>query len=54
MTGGRYELSQDGPQWILTVAIDEKWLQAPQRQYPVFVDPTMSFGGAARLPLGWG
>ncbi|MFI0470177.1 PA14 domain-containing protein [Saccharopolyspora sp. 5N102] len=44
MTGGRYELSQDGPQWFLTVVVDEKWLQAPQRQYPVFVDPTMSFG----------
>ncbi|QIZ38594.1 hypothetical protein [Saccharopolyspora sp. ASAGF58] len=44
MTGGRYELSPDGPQWFLTVSVDEQWLRAPQRQYPVFVDPTMSFG----------
>jgi hypothetical protein len=36
-----YELSPDGVNWTLTVEIDPGWLHAPDRQFPVAVDPSV-------------
>ncbi|QIP85021.1 DNRLRE domain-containing protein [Streptomyces sp. Tu 2975] len=36
------ELSRHGKQWRLTVTPDAKWLAAPERQYPVVIDPTIT------------
>ncbi|MEV6655330.1 DNRLRE domain-containing protein [Streptomyces sp. NPDC051219] len=36
------KLSRDGKGWKLTVTPDAKWLAAPERQYPVTVDPTLA------------
>lgn len=43
-TGGRYELARDGADWLLTVRVDKAWLGAKDRTYPVYVDPTLSYG----------
>ncbi|WP_233224144.1 PA14 domain-containing protein [Amycolatopsis sp. BJA-103] len=44
MTGGTYSLEQAGADWWLTVAVDANWLRDPKRVYPVFVDPTFTYG----------
>ncbi|MEV4049578.1 PA14 domain-containing protein [Amycolatopsis sp. NPDC049688] len=44
MTGGTYTLDKSGKDWWLTVAVDANWLRDPKRVYPVFVDPTVTFG----------
>lgn len=36
------KLTKAGKGWKLTVTPDAKWLAAPERQYPVTVDPTIS------------
>ncbi|MER5489529.1 DNRLRE domain-containing protein, partial [Streptomyces sp. NPDC002812] len=36
------KLTKTGTGWKLTVTPDAKWLAAPERQYPVTVDPTIS------------
>ncbi|MFG3475022.1 DNRLRE domain-containing protein [Streptomyces sp. NPDC047980] len=36
------ELSRHGKQWRLTVTPDAKWLAAPERRYPVVIDPTIT------------
>ncbi|SED95492.1 RHS repeat-associated core domain-containing protein [Streptomyces sp. TLI_105] len=36
------KLSKAGKGWELTVTPDAKWLTAPERQYPVTIDPTIS------------
>ncbi|MFJ9802118.1 DNRLRE domain-containing protein [Streptomyces wuyuanensis] len=36
------ELSRHGRQWRLTVTPDATWLAAPERQYPVVIDPTIT------------
>ncbi|MEU6879181.1 DNRLRE domain-containing protein [Streptomyces sp. NPDC046712] len=36
------QLSRDGKGWKLTVTPDAEWLAAPERQYPVTVDPTIA------------
>ena len=43
-TGGTYRLEQVKDGWALTVSVNEKWLRAPERVYPVSVDPTFSYG----------
>ncbi|MFI6726491.1 DNRLRE domain-containing protein [Streptomyces atratus] len=35
-------LSRHGKDWRLTVTPDAKWLAAPERQYPVVIDPTIT------------
>ncbi|MGA5068242.1 DNRLRE domain-containing protein [Streptomyces exfoliatus] len=35
-------LSKAGKGWTLTVTPDAKWLAAPEREYPVTIDPTIS------------
>ncbi|MGW0121499.1 golvesin C-terminal-like domain-containing protein [Streptomyces sp. NPDC003327] len=35
-------LTREGQGWKLTVTPDAKWLAAPERQYPVTIDPTIS------------
>ncbi|MFE1443252.1 DNRLRE domain-containing protein [Streptomyces sp. NPDC058739] len=40
-TAVQQSLSRDGKAWKLTVTPDEKWLAAPERQYPVTIDPTI-------------
>ncbi|MEU8527092.1 DNRLRE domain-containing protein [Streptomyces sp. NPDC048629] len=35
-------LTRSGKGWRLTVTPDAKWLAAPERQYPVTVDPTLT------------
>ncbi|OXM58670.1 hypothetical protein CFP71_01715 [Amycolatopsis thailandensis] len=44
MTGGSYTLEQAGADWWLTVAVDANWLRDPKRVYPVYVDPTFTYG----------
>ncbi|XIF82729.1 PA14 domain-containing protein [Kutzneria buriramensis] len=44
MTGGAYALDRAGSDWWLTVKVDPKWLRDPKRVYPVFVDPTVTYG----------
>nr|WP_307661548.1 DNRLRE domain-containing protein [Streptomyces sp. V1I1] len=36
------KLARDGKQWRLTVTPGAKWLAAPERQYPVVIDPTIT------------
>ncbi len=57
----RYELGpeQDG-HWRLTVRADPQWLQAPQRSFPVRIDPTLVTGppygcviGGRKGQTGW-
>jgi YD repeat-containing protein len=36
------ELTRHGKQWRLTVTPDATWLAAPERQYPVVIDPTIT------------
>lgn len=36
------KLTKAGQGWTLTVTPDAKWLAAPERQYPVTIDPTIS------------
>ena len=38
----KQKLSKSGKGWKLTVTPDAKWLAAPERQYPVVIDPTIS------------
>ncbi|MFF0204374.1 DNRLRE domain-containing protein [Streptomyces sp. NPDC005017] len=40
-TAVQQSLSRDGKAWKLTVTPDAKWLAAPERQYPVTIDPTI-------------
>ncbi|RBY95864.1 hypothetical protein DQ237_12020 [Blastococcus sp. TF02-8] len=42
-TGGTYALERVGQKWALTVSVDEAWLRAPERVYPVSVDPTFTY-----------
>ncbi|MBB5857214.1 RHS repeat-associated protein [Amycolatopsis umgeniensis] len=44
MTGGTYTLEQAGADWWLTVAVDANWLRDPKRVFPVYVDPTFTYG----------
>jgi RHS repeat-associated protein len=44
LTGGSYALEQTGDQWWLTVSVDPVWLRDAKRVYPIFVDPTFTFG----------
>jgi RHS repeat-associated protein len=37
--------------WIISIATDKAWLTAPDRKYPVEVDPSVNFWGAT--PLTW-
>ncbi|MFD0427605.1 DNRLRE domain-containing protein [Streptomyces zhihengii] len=36
------DLSRHGKQWRLTVTPDARWLSAPERRYPVVIDPTIT------------
>ncbi|MER7537820.1 DNRLRE domain-containing protein [Streptomyces sp. NPDC097704] len=38
----RQKLTRAGKGWELTVTPDAKWLAAPERQFPVTIDPTIS------------
>jgi RHS repeat-associated protein len=40
-TAVKQQLARDGKGWKLTVTPDAKWLAAPERQYPVTIDPTI-------------
>ena len=37
-----YTLTNSGSEWILTVTADTAWMNAPQRTYPILIDPTIS------------
>jgi YD repeat-containing protein len=32
--------------YVVTLRADQQWLQAPERKFPVVIDPTLKFGGA--------
>ncbi|WP_233221395.1 LamG-like jellyroll fold domain-containing protein [Streptomyces carminius] len=40
--GVRYRLIQEGDRQILVVSLDEEWLTAPERTFPVRVDPSVT------------
>ncbi|MGE5576811.1 MAG: hypothetical protein ACM3TT_06385 [Syntrophothermus sp.] len=42
----KYELTQQGNGFYLDIAPDQAWLAAPERVYPVIVDPTISVNTA--------
>ncbi|GHG32025.1 MULTISPECIES: PA14 domain-containing protein [Amycolatopsis] len=44
ITGGTYRLERAGKAWWLTVEVDANWLRDPKRVYPVYVDPTFTYG----------
>lgn len=48
------ELQRAGRDWLLTVAPDERWLAAPDRVYPVYVDPTIEVHNDSDLSDGSG
>lgn len=37
-------LTRSGKDWLYTVSVDPGWLQDPAREYPVFIDPTVTGG----------
>lgn len=37
-----YSLQQEQGQWVLEVGLDREWLRAPERVFPVRVDPTLT------------
>lgn len=41
-------LRRSGRRYVLTVSIDRAWLDAPERDFPVQLDPTLDFNGADR------
>jgi RHS repeat-associated protein len=43
-----YDLEQDGSGWTLRVRASRKWLEDDERQWPVTIDPTVSFSSANR------
>lgn len=36
-----YEIEREGPSSRIALRVDEKWLRAPERRFPVVVDPTI-------------
>ncbi|WP_198943296.1 PA14 domain-containing protein [Actinokineospora bangkokensis] len=46
-TGGTYGLERAKDGWVLSVTVDQAWLNDPARVYPVNVDPTVSLGVVA-------
>ena len=38
----KYQLKEDGGEWLLTVTADSKWMNAEERAYPVMIDPTVT------------
>ena len=43
-----YQLApRDSGEWVLTVAVDPDWLEAPGRSWPVHIDPTVTKEGSA-------
>lgn len=42
-------LSGSAPTWTLTTVVNPAWLTAPERVFPVCVDPTTTFGTSADL-----
>ncbi|MBE0475896.1 MAG: RHS repeat protein [Coriobacteriia bacterium] len=45
----RYELSGSAPVWQLDVVCDKEWLSAPERVYPVMIDPSVVTESATPL-----
>jgi RHS repeat-associated protein len=41
--GVAYSLGRDGGHWFLDVSLDESWLKATTRRFPVMVDPTIRY-----------
>lgn len=42
-----YQLApREGGGWVLTVSVDPEWLEAPERTFPVRIDPTVTREGA--------
>ncbi|MER8236090.1 LamG-like jellyroll fold domain-containing protein [Streptomyces sp. NPDC094049] len=41
-SGVTYDLVADGPRQVLVVKLDRKWLSAPERVFPVMVDPSVN------------
>jgi hypothetical protein len=48
------DLAREGRDWLLTVLPDEGWLTAPERVYPVYVDPTVEIDNDNDLTDGSG
>ncbi|MEU9377188.1 LamG-like jellyroll fold domain-containing protein [Streptomyces sp. NPDC048255] len=46
-SGVTYDIVQEGPRQVLVVALDKKWLSAPERVFPVKVDPSATRVGAS-------
>ncbi len=48
-SGARLDVSRDGDDLLLDVAVDARWLRAGRRAFPVRLDPTISVAPAAWL-----
>ncbi|MFJ8232825.1 LamG-like jellyroll fold domain-containing protein [Streptomyces sp. NPDC094448] len=46
-SGVTYSLTEEGGRQILVVSLDQDWLQAPERVFPVRVDPSVTRFGAS-------
>ncbi|MEJ7785837.1 MAG: DNRLRE domain-containing protein [Solirubrobacteraceae bacterium] len=42
----KLRLERSGASYTLTVMVDRAWLAAPEREFPVALDPTLDFNGA--------
>jgi RHS repeat-associated protein len=47
-----YELEDAGDHWTLRVVADREWLEAPDRVWPVRIDPTITTGPARDCVIG--
>lgn len=45
----RFEISGSAPTWTVRTVVDRSWLAAPQRVFPVLVDPTTTVGNNEAL-----
>ncbi|WUF66943.1 DNRLRE domain-containing protein [Streptomyces nojiriensis] len=46
-SGVTYEIVEEGGRQVLVVTLDKKWLSAPERVFPVKVDPSVERAGAS-------
>lgn len=41
-TNARLDVAREGDRFVLTTTIDDVWLRAPERRFPVLLDPTLT------------
>jgi RHS repeat-associated protein len=55
VSSGRFELRRDGDRsWVVSTVLPERWLDAPERAWPVTVDPSVVSFDASATDDCWG